>query len=237
MPCSCRWAAAISVFNIKVLEFLYSLRQFLTDTLCWVLIWKSAFRAFLTLGVMCMTAWKTHLITNKDLAYWENKTDHSFIQCSKKGFTASKRRVLPSVLTPYPGGQVVCATQVIHSSEEQWNPSLHMHTLCLSLLCSGTRKFRSERRMDTSYTLRYIKNTSTNIGAIWFNLSHGLTWVAVWLTLTLGFLCVFFLIFILLTCLALRFLAHAEGRHAGSWKTWCGFMVKIRTNKQFCAAF
>ncbi len=84
MPRSYRWAAAISVFNIKVLEFLYSLRQFLTDTLCWVLIWKSAFRAFLTLGVMCMTAWKTHLITNKDLAYWENKTDHSFIQCSKK---------------------------------------------------------------------------------------------------------------------------------------------------------
>lgn len=47
------------------------------------------------------------------------------------------------------------------------------------------------------------------------NVSQSLTFVAVRLTFTLGFLRVSILIFILIACLALRLLTSAEGRHAG----------------------
>lgn len=61
------------------------------------------------------------------------------------------------------------------------------------------------------------------------NVSQSLTLVAVWLTLTLGFLRVSVLIFILIAWLALGLLTGAEGRHAGPWKTRAWSQSKKKT--------
>lgn len=149
-----------------------------------------------------------------------------YIQRWKRGLRASDRCVVPLDRTPCPGLQVVCGTQVIHSSVEQWNPCLHVQVLRLLLSWSGTRKFLSERMVDKSRALCHIKQKSINVGTVLFDLSQGLTWVTVWLTKTVEFLCVFILILIPLTVLALRFQTSAQRCHAGPWKTSCCFTIK-----------
>lgn len=172
--------------------------------------------------------WLPERTTAKNRLSTLQKQSWSFIIFSvdKRGLRASDRCVIPLDWTPCPGLQVVCGTQVIHSLAEQWNPCLHMQVLRLSLLWSGTRKFLSERIVDKSRTLCHIKQKSINTGTVLFDLSQGLTWVTVWLTLTVGVFCVFFLILIPATVLALRFQTSAERCHAGPWKTQCCFTMK-----------
>lgn len=210
---------------VNVLDLLYLLCPFLTDTVQWDLIRICAYRAFLTHCVLQMITWKND--SEKQIEHVaETKLIIRYIQCWKRGLRASDRCVVPLDWTSCPGLQVVCGTQVIHSSEEQWNPCLHMQMVRLSLLWSGTRKFLSERIVDKSRTLCHIKQKSINTGTVLFDLSQGLTLATEWLTLTDGFFCVFFLILILVTDLALRFHTSAERCHAGPWKTQCCFTIK-----------
>lgn len=127
-------------------------------------------------------------------------------------YKCCKRRVVPGSWTPEPRLQRLCGTQVKQFfGSEQWNPSLHMQMLRFLGSCSGVSKLLSERRSDTSC----VKHTSISTGMFWLNVSQSLTFVAVRLTFTLGFLRVSILIFILIACLALRLLTSAKGRHAG----------------------
>lgn len=141
---------------------------------------------------------------------------HSVYRKSINLYKCCKRRVVPGSWTPEPCLQRLCGTQVKQFfGSEQWNPSLHMQMLRFLGSCSGVSKLLSERRLDTSC----VKHTSISTGMFLLNVSQSLTFVAVRLTFTLGFLRVSILIFILIACLALRLLTSAEGRHAGPWKT------------------
>lgn len=81
------------------------------------------------------------------LSNWlQQKINKKFIFHEVK--TASIRRDIPSTTILVPGWQIVCGTQVMHSLLEQWNPSLHLHSVLLVLLWwTGSSKFLSERGM------------------------------------------------------------------------------------------
>lgn len=86
---------------------------------------------------------------------WRVQSWPSFIfnvkKKKKKGFTASKRCVVPLGWAPYPGLQALCCRQNEQSSLlEQWNPSVHLQMVSFLVSWTGTSKLRSERRMDTN---------------------------------------------------------------------------------------
>lgn len=85
-----------------------------------------------------------------------------YIQC-KRYLCIITIYTVPLDWAPYPFLQVLCGTQVKHSSPEQWNPTLHIQVRRAFVLSPTlTSKFLSER-MDTSCVLCYIKQNSINI--------------------------------------------------------------------------